>query len=729
MPTWKAKGKTRAVAQEEGPGGTGGVVLPLQVAGGGVYDIAYVIEVSVGIDGQKLSLQVDTGSSDLWITSRSCSSSVCGQTSGHSYDPSGSKSTGVNFNITYLQGNVKGPVVWDQVVVGGYSIDNQALAAADDIANEPLSPMFNGILGLALPLNSIIAQSIPPVTDNSPDGAAWASNLFSITPVSSAPSARFLSLSLSRPGSTAVPAQLGIGRHPSFISDPGKVDYSSLVSERTGTFFWKVGVRAISVWVDGEEKPVNIGRSNSGAVFPSAVLDSGVPLIFTTSQVANGIYGAIGIQPASDGMYLHRLRPMHHTPQPDHHPRRPPAAPLHPLDLTAEPPKDNQAAFCVGLIQAADSVLAQANSGVGDMILGVPFLRNVYTVMAYSPPSQDGSFPSSSSSSSSGPGSGSGTAVPIAPDVHPRLGLLGLTDPTTALDEFKTVRILNQPISPGANNGSPQGGVPPSPGGKKLSVGIIVLIGLLGFFALCLGLFGIRWWLFRRRYRRAGLARGDEKELGGYALAARGSRDLGTGKGKGVGMGMGGGAPDEDVLRTLRYEAYMQDHGLVDLGLGLGRKGSGDGTRERDDPWDPSTALAVGGEGAWGDETLVQGRGREGYVVPVGAHERSLSVGVPLLHEINLEHEHEQEEGEVEPQPSRSVDEFGVRSRDSGLEEEGDGEGGGMRTSMAGVGTAARGGKIGIGVWAPDGPTLGGRGQEGSGESDVVFRRMSAGKR
>ncbi|KAF8059233.1 aspartic peptidase domain-containing protein [Lyophyllum atratum] len=714
MPTWKAKGKTRAVAQEEGPGGTGGVVLPLQVAGGGVYDIAYVIEVSVGTDGQKLSLQVDTGSSDLWITSRSCTSSICGQTSGHSYDPSGSKSTGVDFNITYLQGNVKGPVVWDQVVVGGYSIDNQALAAADDIANEPLSPMFNGILGLALPLNSIIAQSIPPVTDNSPDGAAWASNLFSITPVSSAPAARFLSLSLSRPGSTAVPAQLGIGRHPSFISDPGKVDYSSLVSERTGTFFWKVGVRAISVWVDGEEKPVNIGRSNSGAVFPSAVLDSGVPLIFTTSQVANGIYGAIGIQPASDGMYyVPCTTPLNLTITLDD--RLP--LPLHPLDLTAEPPKDNQAAFCVGLIQAADSVLAQANSGVGDMILGVPFLRNVYTVMAYSPPSQDGSFPSSSSSS--GPGSGSGTAVPIAPDVHPRLGLLGLTDPTTALDEFKTVRVLNQPISPGANNGSPQGGGTPATGGKKLSVGIIVLIGLLGFFALCLGLFGIRWWLFRRRYRRA--------PGGGSA----GARDLGTGKGKGkgaLGMGMGGGAPDEDVLRTLRYEAYMQDHGLVDLGLGLGRKGSGDGdggeemglrTRERE-----RGRTAVGGEGAWGDETLVQGRGRGEYVVPVGAHERSLSVGVPLLHEINLEHE--QEEVEVEPQPSRSVDEFGVRSRDSGPEEVE--EGGGMRTSMAGVGTAARGGKIGIGVWAPDGPTLGGRGQEGSGESDVVFRRMSTGK-
>jgi len=43
-------------------------------------------------------------------------------------------------------------------------------------------------------------------------------------------------------------------------------------------------------------------RSNSGASSPIAVLDSGVSLILTTSNIANGIYGAIGIGPASNGM-------------------------------------------------------------------------------------------------------------------------------------------------------------------------------------------------------------------------------------------------------------------------------------------------------------------------------------------------------------------------------------------------------------------------------------------
>ena len=176
------------------------------------------------------------------------------------------------------------------------------LAAADNVQNEYLSPDFSGILGLALPVNSIIAQSIPPVTSNSPDGATFTSNLFGITPQSSAPSSRFLSLSLSRPGSNRIPSYLGIGRHPSeIVSSPNKIQYSTLVGDTKGALFWKTNLRAISVWVDGVERKIDLQPSVTGNPFQEAVLDSGVPLILTTSMLANGIYGALGIGPASDG--------------------------------------------------------------------------------------------------------------------------------------------------------------------------------------------------------------------------------------------------------------------------------------------------------------------------------------------------------------------------------------------------------------------------------------------
>ncbi|KAG6912030.1 hypothetical protein DXG01_000278 [Tephrocybe rancida] len=736
------KGKSRAVDQTEGNGGAEGIVLPLQITGSGVYDVAYTIQVQVGPSGQALSLQVDTGSSDLWIASKSYKT----------------------FHINYLQGEVSGPVVWDRFVVGGYSIENQALAAADSITNEPLGPLFSGILGLALPLNSIIAGFIPPVTSNSPDGAAWASNLFSITPSTSAPSARFISLLLSRPGSDTVPAQLGIGRHPTFVStvgDPGNVEYDVLESEREGTLFWKVAVRAITVWVGGEERPVDIGRSNNGAVFPSAVLDSGVPLILTTSAVANGIYGAIGVAPAADGhYYVPCTTPLNITLTLDD---RAPIS-LHPLDLTAEPPEDNAAAFCIGLIQPADSVLAQTNSAIGDIILGVPFLRNTYTVMAYEPPDTDGSFNLSTSSSSAG-------------NIKPRLGLLGLTDPTTALDEFNTVRVLNKPITSGSgSSGGSSGSTGASDSttvGKHLSVGIIVLICLLGFFALCVGLFGLRWWLTRRRFRR-GLVPGDgasssaavggggaalvglglatEKE-GGYAYAltsTHGSRDLGK-----IGLGLGLGAvgagkelyKDEETMRNGRYEAYMQDHGLLDLGLGSPKKLEHDGEEEHhDDELGFRGLRREHGQGAeWGDETLITTP--RSATADREAHERNLSIGVPLLHEIELERTRSGTES-TSSTSRKGVDEFGVvpplsrppppmpiplpgSAFDVDLTDMEGEEQAGDRTSMAGVGTAARGGKIA--KWGDGELTLSQR-RDASGDTsesgtDIAFRRISSGGR
>jgi hypothetical protein len=216
---------------------------------------------------------------------------------------------------------VSGPVYWDALHIGGYTISNQALgkhiqahprplvlipvscsAAATTVESERLEPDFNGILGLALPLNSIIAHLIVPVTGDGRDGAPFTSNLFGITPTGSAPSSRFISLSLSRPGSDAVPSLLGIGRHPSqLVPDPSQVKYSTAVKGNQGNLFWEVEVHAITLYVDGSPSSVNLDKPQSGNVFPAAVLDSGVPRILTSSKIANGIYGALGIGPAPDG--------------------------------------------------------------------------------------------------------------------------------------------------------------------------------------------------------------------------------------------------------------------------------------------------------------------------------------------------------------------------------------------------------------------------------------------
>ena len=143
---------------------------------------------------------------------------------------------------------------------------------------------------------------------------------------------------------------------------------------------------------------------------------------------------------------------------------------------------------------------------VSDMILGVAFLRNVYTVMAYDAPNSHGVFPANNGSA----------------NLQPRMGLLSLTNATRAMQEFNNVRILNEPLSSG-NSDSPSGA---SSRGKS-SVGIDVLLALVGIIVACVALFGLRWFHVRRRYRQgvhAGVT--DPKPTGGsttYSLAPNAS--------------------------------------------------------------------------------------------------------------------------------------------------------------------------------------------------------------
>lgn len=206
--------------------------------------------------------------------------------------------------------------------------------------------------------------------------------------------------------------------------------------------------------------------------------------------------------------------------------------PLHPLDLSAPPQDDPSSKNCVGLVQ--QSTVLNSPTSVGDIILGVPFLRNVYTVMAYELPDSSGIIGNGSADMDGGSDFRNHSGrLRARVDVKPRLGLLSLTNATTALSEFNTVRVLNQPLGQAPSQSTNSGTAAAS--GKKVSVGLEVLFGLLGFVALCAGLFFVRWLMMRRQWARAekqepdrgrgpGAGVGDSKDVfafTGYELAPR----------------------------------------------------------------------------------------------------------------------------------------------------------------------------------------------------------------
>lgn len=645
-------------SRDEGTGGSSGVVLSMDMVSTSYYAVAYSVPVQIGTSLQNFSLQVDTGSSDLWVASKSCSTSSCSSTSGRLYDPSSSStSTGKNFTIQYLEGSVSGPIVWDAVQVGGYSITSQALGAASSVNGEPLSYEFDGILGLALPLNSVIQQQIPAQIGNNPDGAALSSNLFSITPSSAAPTQPFFSLSLARPGSSQVPSLLGIGLHPSeLISDPSQILYSQLVSQNVGELYWKTTIMAITVYVNGQSMPVKL-QSLSGAGKPAAVLDSGMPVILTTSIIANGIYGALGISPGSDGQYyVPCTTPLNMTITLQGQPE----LPIHPLDLTVEPSGQSNAQYCVGLIQSADSEL-QANTAIGDMVLGVPFMRNVYTVMAYESPNSDGIF-----------------NTPVSTGLDPTLGLLGLTNATQAMEEFHNVRVLNQPLGGGQSSTS-------STSQKDLPVGVEVLLGLVGFFALCVMSFGLRWFFARRKWRKqaenenassltSSQSEQEPEDKVGYELTRRNSRSSSV---------------EEivvlpDTLRPRAFESAHGDRGVSQYTVDSGRtyvEETGNGLEEFGFKGHKAKVTSMGsGTGTmsltWRD-TLVGSEGDgtpTSPVFPLRGRTTSELVSVPLL-------AHHQSHHRRSESYESDLGEFGVPSFANG-------------GSMAGIGTAVRGSQI-----------------------------------
>lgn len=160
--------------RDEGNGGADGMVLSMKMLGDGLYSacvftIIYAQDMSDGALDAPICALDDRGSTEFipshfplvpmtnrlgykwtrapltwyssfyltlelikrvlqWIASTSCSSSACTGSGVSRYNPSvSSTSSGQTFQIPYLSGEVSGPIVWDSVTLGSYSIKNQAL--------------------------------------------------------------------------------------------------------------------------------------------------------------------------------------------------------------------------------------------------------------------------------------------------------------------------------------------------------------------------------------------------------------------------------------------------------------------------------------------------------------------------------------------------------------------------------------------------------------------------
>ncbi|KAH9846729.1 acid protease [Lenzites betulinus] len=124
-------------------------------------DVFYTVSVTIG--STTTPLNIDTGSSDLWIITADCHTTECALSNAPRYNQleSGSlQPSATAVDLKYGESSTgsyaRGLVMRDTVSIAGLTIQDQVLAAVDDTDNYAITNGAAGVLGLGFPAQSFV---------------------------------------------------------------------------------------------------------------------------------------------------------------------------------------------------------------------------------------------------------------------------------------------------------------------------------------------------------------------------------------------------------------------------------------------------------------------------------------------------------------------------------------------------------------------------------------------
>ncbi|KAH8111057.1 acid protease [Phellopilus nigrolimitatus] len=321
-------------------------------------DSTYYGSLAIGTPPVAFNVILDTGSSDLWIADQSCT--TCGGVPAFDSSASSSfKNLTTPFSITYGSGAAQGALAQDTIQMAGFSVSKQTFAVCDQITSGLLNDPVSGLMGLAF--QKIASSGATPFWQNLVQSGSWDS------PVMSFQLTRFVEKQNAQPLEPGGTFTMGFVNTSLYT---GNIDFQNIPGGQ-GTY-WILPLTQLTV--QGSSVTLPSGSSSYAAI------DTGTTLVGGPSSVISAFYAQIPGATAGTGNYQgYYIYPC----STDVAVTMTFGGQTWPISSTDFQLTQLSSSECLGGFFELD----MSGSGTPAWIVGDTFLKNVYSVFRFNPPS------------------------------------------------------------------------------------------------------------------------------------------------------------------------------------------------------------------------------------------------------------------------------------------------------------------------------------------------------
>jgi len=321
-------------------------------------DSSYFGSLAIGTPPLSYNVILDTGSSDLWVADSNC---LTGCESVPTFDSSKSTSfqnKSQSFSIQYGSGEAAGTLGQDTIQMAGFSVANQVFAICDQVSSGLLIDPVSGLLGLAW--SAIASSGATPFWQTLAQSGAWDS------PVMAFQLTRFVD------DTSAQTLEPGGSFTMGFVNQSlysGEIDFQNMPTATES--YWILSMTSMTV--QGNAITLPTGTDSYSAI------DTGTTLVGGPTSSIQAIYAQIpGSAPATgnyEGYYTYPCDTQVNVVISFGGP----SWPISSADFKLAQISNSQ---CVGAFFEL-----QTGSSAPSWIIGDTFLKNVYSVFRFNPPS------------------------------------------------------------------------------------------------------------------------------------------------------------------------------------------------------------------------------------------------------------------------------------------------------------------------------------------------------